>query len=168
VAPFDDPSEISGVDWILAENWMPYQLISFVTPPFPGFVSGHSTYSRSAAEVLTLLTGTPFFPGGLFEYDIPVGSGLDFEYGPTTPVQLQFATYFDASDQASLSRVYGGIHPPADDFAGRRIGHLIGPAAWDLATKYFDGQAVPEPASAVLSTLAMLITTCGRPKRRLS
>ena len=112
VAPFDDPSEIAGVDWILAENWMPYQLISFVTPPFAGYVSGHSTFSRSAAEVLTLLTGTPYFPGGIFEYDIAMGSGLDFEYGPMTPVQLQFATYFDASDQASLSRVYGG-HPSA-------------------------------------------------------
>ena len=155
VAPFDDPSEIAGVDWILAENWMPYQLISFVTPPFAGYVSGHSTFSRSAAEVLTLLTGTPYFPGGIFEYDIPMGSGLDFEYGPMTPVQLQFATYFDASDQASLSRVYGGIHPPADDFSGRRIGHEIGPAAWDLAMQYFSGVAVPEPASGVLWILAI-------------
>ena len=150
VAPFDDPSEIGGVDWILAENWMPYQLISFVTPPFAGYVSGHSTYSRSAAEVLTLLTGTPYFPGGIFEYDIPIGSGLDFEYGPTTPIQLQFATYFDASDQASLSRLYGGIHPPADDFSGRRIGHAVGPAAWDRAMQYFTGQVVPEPASSLL------------------
>lgn len=157
IAPFDDPSEISGVGWILAENWMPYQLISFVTPPFAGFVSGHSTYSRSAAEVLTLLTGTPYFPGGIFEYDIPQGSGLDFEYGPTTPVQLQFATYFDASDQASLSRVYGGIHPPADDFAGRRIGHYIGPEAWALAMEYFNGQVVPEPTTFALWTMALAL-----------
>jgi hypothetical protein len=154
IAPFDDPSEISGVDWILAENWMPYQLISFVTPPFAGYVSGHSTYSRSAAEVLTLLTGSEYFPGGVFEYDIPIGSGLDFEYGPMTPIQLQFATYFDASDQASLSRVYGGIHPPADDFSGRRIGHIVGPAAWALAMQYFTGQVVPEPASFGLWILA--------------
>ena len=102
---------------------MPYQLLGFVTPPFAGYVSGHSTYSRTGAEVLTLFTGSEFFPGGLFEYDIPMGSGLDFEYGPTTPMKLQFATYFDASDQASISRVYGGIHPPTDDFPGRRIGH---------------------------------------------
>jgi uncharacterized protein DUF6851 len=154
VAPFDDPAEIAGVDWILAENWMPYQLISFVTPPFAGYVSGHSTFSRSAAEVLTLLTGTPYFPGGIFEYDIPQGSGLDFEYGPTTPVQLQFATYFDASDQASLSRVYGGIHPPADDFAGRRIGHEIGPAVWVLSMRYFAGETIPEPASYFLGVIA--------------
>ena len=62
-----------------------------------------------------------------------MGSGLDFEYGPTTPMKLQFATYFDASDQASISRIYGGIHPPADDFPGRRIGHMVGPDAFDRA-----------------------------------
>ena len=50
VAPFDDPSEISGVDWIPAETWMPYQLIGFVTPPFAGYVSGHSTYSRTGGR----------------------------------------------------------------------------------------------------------------------
>lgn len=153
-APFDDPSEIGGVGWILAEEWLPYQLLGFVTPPFAGYVSGHSTYSRTGAEILTLLTGSEFFPGGIFEYDIPVGSGLDFEYGPTTPVSLQFATYFDASDQASISRVYGGIHPAADDFPGRRIGHAVGPAAWVLATQYFAGLVVPEPGTWILFSIA--------------
>ena len=147
VAPFDDPSEISGVDWILAENWMPYQLISFVTPPFPGFVSGHSTYSRTAAEVLTLLTGTEYFPGGMGEFLVEQGSGLNFEYGPMEDLKLQWGTYFDASDQASLSRLTGGIHPPADDFSGRRIGHIVGPEAWALAMSYFSGHPIPEPAA---------------------
>ncbi|MCI0335658.1 MAG: vanadium-dependent haloperoxidase [Planctomycetes bacterium] len=153
VAPFDDPSEIAGVDWILAENWMPYQLISFVTPPFAGYVSGHSTYSRTGAEVLTLLTGSPYFPGGIFEYDIPMGSGLDFEYGPVADMQLQFATYYDASDQASLSRISGGIHPAADDFTGRRIGSIVGPAAWEFAQHLF---GVPEPAGFVLGLIGVL------------
>jgi hypothetical protein len=164
-APFDDPSEIGGVSWILAEQWMPYQLSSFVTPPFAGYVSGHSTYSRTGAEILTLLTGSEYFPGGIFEYEIPMGSGLDFEYGPTTPVTLSFATYFDASDQASLSRIYGGIHPSADDFAGRRIGHLVGPEAWALAMQYFNAQ-VPEPASFVLTIVAVLMAPCTRLRRK--
>ena len=73
MAPFTNPSQIGGVGWILATTWMPYQLSSFVTPPFPGLASGHSTFSRSAAEVLTMLTGTPYFPGGLGEYDIHTG-----------------------------------------------------------------------------------------------
>jgi hypothetical protein len=157
LAPFTDPADLGGVDWILAENWMPYQLISFVTPPFAGYVSGHSTYSRTGAEVMTLLTGNEYFPGGIYEYDIPAGSGLDFEYGPMAPMKLQFATYYDASDQASLSRLSGGIHPPADDFPGRRIGHLVGPAAWNLAMRYFNGQLVPEPAGASLLLIASIM-----------
>jgi hypothetical protein len=96
----------------------------------------------------------------VFEYEIPVGSGLVFEYGPSDTLKLQFATYFDASDQASISRLYGGIHPPADDFAGRRIGHLVGPAAYALALRYFAG--VPEPASALLVTIGALGLICGR------
>lgn len=60
----NEDTDQAGVDWILAENWWPYQRPSFVTPPFAGYVSGHSTYSRAAAEVLTLITGDEFFPGG--------------------------------------------------------------------------------------------------------
>lgn len=153
VAPFDDPADLSGVGWILAENWMPYQLISFVTPPFAGYVSGHSTFSRAAAEVLTALTSDPFFPGGIGEYQFEAGSGLDFEYGPIEPLTLEWATYFDASDQASLSRLYGGIHPEADDFTGRRIGHEVGLAAWARAQSYFLG--VPEPSSLALCLLVL-------------
>ena len=167
VKPFDDPSEFSGVDWILAENFMPYQLKSFVTPPFAGYVSGHSTFSRTGAELMTEMTGSPFFPGGIFEYDIPQGSGLDFEYGPTTPLQLEFATYYDASDQASLSRIYGGIHPPADDFAGRRIGSLIGPEVWSRALALYQG--VPEPVSGTMllvSATGLLVASRSRRPRR--
>jgi hypothetical protein len=165
-APFTDPSDFSGVDWITAETWMPYQLLGFVTPPFPGYVSGHSTYSRTGAEVLSLFTGNEYFPGGLFEYEIPQGSGLDFEYGPSAPLKLQFAKYFDASDQASISRIYGGIHPPADDFPGRRIGHIVGPDAFSKAMALFAG--VPEPSSALLgvTSAAGLLNGVRRQRRR--
>ena len=64
----DPKRDYAGVGWILAENWWPYQRPTFVTPNFSGYVSGHSTYSRAAAEVLTLLTGNPFFPGGMGEF----------------------------------------------------------------------------------------------------
>lgn len=131
---------LAGVDWILAENWWPYQRPSFITPPFAGYVSGHSTYSRAAAEVLTLLTGDEYFPGGMGEFYCPKEDFLVFEKGPSVDLTLQWATYRDASDQCSLSRIWGGIHPPADDIPGRLIGEEIGVDAFALAEKYFLGQ----------------------------
>ncbi len=127
----------AGVGWILAENWWPYQRPSFVTPNFAGYISGHSTYSRGAAEILTMLTGTEYFPGGLGVFEAPRNQFLVFEQGPSVDIQLQWATYRDASDQCSLSRIWGGIHPPADDIPGRIIGERIGKSAFELAKGYF-------------------------------
>ena len=129
----------AGVGWILAEDWWPYQRPTFVTPPFAGYISGHSTYSRTAAELLTLFTGDPYFPGGKSEFPAPKNEFLVFEEGPSVDLTLEWARYIDASDQCSLSRIWGGIHPPADDIAGRRIGMELGPKAFRRARGYFDG-----------------------------
>ena len=64
-APEDPETQTSGVGWVCAVEWVPYQRATFVTPAFAGYVSGHSTFSRAAAEVLTAVTGSEFFPGGL-------------------------------------------------------------------------------------------------------
>ena len=137
-APEDPEAEMAGVDWILAVDWVPYQRPSFVTPSFAAYVSGHSTFSRAAAEVLAGFTGSEFFPGGLGEWTVPAGS-LEFEAGPSTDITLQWATYADASDQAGVSRLYGGIHVRADDLAGRLMGATIGSDAWRLAQQYYEG-----------------------------
>lgn len=133
----DPETELAGVDWILAENWWPYQRPTFVTPPFAGYVSGHSTYSRAAAEVMTMLTGDAFFPGGMGQFNANQNEFLVFEEGPSIDIILQWATYRDASDQCSLSRIWGGIHPPADDVPGRLMGEQIGLDAFDYAETYF-------------------------------
>jgi hypothetical protein len=138
--PLDDPAARAGVGWVLASRWTTYQRSTFVTPAFPGYVSGHSTFSRAAAEVMADFTGSPYFPGGLLESRHPVGS-LDLEQGPSRAVVLQAATYYDAADQAGVSRIYGGIHVTADDFAGRRLGSECGKQALALARRYFDGTA---------------------------
>jgi len=138
----DATTEVAGTGWILAENWWPYQRPSFVTPPFAGYVSGHSTFSRSAAKVLTLLTGDKYFPGGMSEFFAPKDSFLRFEKGPSEDVILQWATYYDASDQCSLSRIWGGIHPPVDDINGRIIGDKIGEEAFYFAISYFEDAAI--------------------------
>lgn len=134
----DDPeTDVAGVGWILAENWWPYQRPSFVTPPFAGYVSGHSTYSRAASEVLTVITGDEYFPGGVGEFIAEQNEFLVFEDGPSTDVVLQWATYRDASDQTSLSRIWGGIHPPADDIPGRKIGIEVAEDAVAKAESFF-------------------------------
>ena len=137
----DPLTDIAGVDWILAENWWPYQRPTFITPPFAGYVSGHSTFSRAAAEVLTLFTGDEFFPGGLAEFHAPANNFLVFEQGPSVDVTLQWATYRDAAHQSALSRIWGGIHPPADDIPGRKMGEIIGVDAFIKAEQFYLGQA---------------------------
>jgi hypothetical protein len=137
--PRDPTNQYSGVFWIRPANWVPYQRRTFVSPAFPGYISGHSTFSRAAAEVLTAMTGSPFFPGGLGTFTAPANKFLTFEKGPTTDIQLQWGTYYDAADQAGMSRIWGGIHPPIDDFTGRRTGAEVGRRAWALARQHFDG-----------------------------
>jgi hypothetical protein len=130
----------SRFQWTDADTWVPYQLPTFVTPAFPGFVSGHSTFSRAASEVMTDLTGSAFFPGGLLEVIVPAGS-LRIDSSQNSEVRLQYATYFDAADQAGQSRIWGGIHIEPDDLTGRKLGHQIGLDAVSLARKYFTGTA---------------------------
>ncbi|MDO8365962.1 MAG: vanadium-dependent haloperoxidase [Saprospiraceae bacterium] len=134
----DAKTQTAGVGWILGENWFPYQPKTFVSPPFAGFVSGHAAFSHSAAEALSLLTGDVYFPGGLGEFMVKADSQfLRIEKGPSTDVSLQWATYRDAADQASLSRIWSGANAPFDDIPGRLIGGKVGIGAFQLAKTYF-------------------------------
>jgi hypothetical protein len=139
-SPENPAAESSGVGWIRAVDWVPYQRPTFVTPAFAGYVSGHSTFSRAAAEVLTAFSGSPYFPGGMFEWTVRPGDLVN-ESGPSRAVELQWASYFDAADDAGISRLYGGIHIPSDDFEGRKVGAACGKQAWALALRYFEGSA---------------------------
>ena len=51
-------------------NWRPYQFEAVITPAFPEFASGHSTYSAAAAEVLRRFTGSDVFGAS---YTMPAG-----------------------------------------------------------------------------------------------
>lgn len=68
-----------------------------VTPPFPDYVSGHSTFSASAATVLAMFYGTDA---------ISFTTGSDFLPG----VIRSFDSFSAAANEAALSRIYGGIH----------------------------------------------------------
>ena len=144
----DPDTSAAGVGWIRAKEWWPYQRPTFVSPPFAGYISGHSCFSRAAAEMLTTMTGSAYFPGGLGTFDAPRNEFLVFEEGPSESVQLQWATYREASDQSSLSRIFGGIHPPADDIPARRNGIVIAADAYRRAAALYD-RVRPEVADFV-------------------
>jgi len=101
--------------------------------------------------VLTRFTGDDYFPGGLGVFTAPQDTFLAFEIGPTQTVELQWARYYDAADQAGISRIFGGIHPRADDLAGRRAGAAIGVAAFEKAMTYF----APEPGETLAAVAAV-------------
>ncbi len=136
-------ADIKGHAWTLGKWWMPFQEIDFVTPSFAGYVSGHSAFSRAAAEALAGFTGSEFFPGGLFEFPVQVSYLAKFdrlyEIGPSESFSLQWATYFDGSDAAGRARLWGGIHVEPDDLAGRMVGSEVGRKAWAKAKRIFDG-----------------------------
>jgi hypothetical protein len=150
--PFAGTGE-DGAGWLLAENWWTYQTANFVTPPFAGYYSGHSTYSRTGAEIMTLITGDEYFPGGMAEFVATQDEYLMADSGPSTTVKLQWATYRDASDQCSVSRIYGGLHPPQDDIPGRQVGLIVGPQAVNKANEFI--HANPPQVAVAYSAAAV-------------
>ena len=135
--PGDPTIQASGAGWRRGVLWLPYMPRNFVTPPFPGYTSGHSTFSRSAAEVLAAVTGTPFLPGGMGSFVATANQYLAIERGPSRTVELQWGTYFDAADLAGMSRRFGGIHPYYDDYPSRIAGSRIGSKAWEKARELY-------------------------------
>jgi hypothetical protein len=117
--------------------WRPYQKAASPTPPFPEFVSGHSTYSATAAMILQAWTGSDIY-GGVAR--ITAGSS-EIEPGitPREPITLQWRTFSEAAEEAGMSRRYGGIHFRAGDEAGRLLGQKVAKEAWITAQSYFSG-----------------------------
>lgn len=132
-----------GFGMVPAEQWKPYQAPNVVTPPFPEYVSGHSTFSAAAQIVLMSFTGTDSFGGSV---TIPAGSSR-FEPRtatqagtPATDVTLTWPTLTAAADDAGLSRRNGGIHFEAGDMHGRMLGRMVGSNAWSRARAYIQGR----------------------------
>jgi hypothetical protein len=128
-----------GTRAVRGEDWLPYQPATVVTPPFGEYVSGHSTFSAAAAEVLASVTGSQRFG---YSVTIPArGSMIEPGVTPARPVTLTFRTFADAADQAGRSRRHGGIHFRDGDLDGRRLGKRVGANAWRAALGCFDGAA---------------------------
>lgn len=146
-----------GVDTVTrpGEEWIPFQIRTFVTPAFAEFVSGHSTFSASSAEILRRYTGSDeYYDGvtrGLYDFDdngeldligefncIPGATLIDSTI-PSTAITLRWNTLSEAADEAGFSRLYGGIHFQDGDRRGRAMGRQIGDAAFEKAVSLFNG-----------------------------
>jgi hypothetical protein len=101
---------VTAINYVEPElNWMSF----IVTPPFPDYVSGHSTFSGAAATVIALFYDTE---------DLPFTTGSDFLPG----VYRSFPTCLDAAEEAAVSRLYGGIHFRSANEDGLQAGISIG------------------------------------------
>jgi hypothetical protein len=126
------------------ENWHPYSPRSFVTPPFPGYVSGHSCVSAACAETLRLFTGSDTF--GKVERRL-CGELTGEHLHETT--ELQLPTFSATAEMAGRSRVLGGYHIHSDNVAGLALGKNVAAAVWPAICRHMSGNetaATPKPA----------------------
>jgi hypothetical protein len=129
--PFRGTVEMDGSEWI------PYQPATFPTPPFPEYISGHSTFSAAGAEILKLFTGCDEL-GDFVTF--PAGSSkIEPGLTPAEPLTLLWRTFTDAANQAGMSRRYGGIHFKAADLVGRATGRHVAVQAWAKAVGLWSG-----------------------------
>ncbi len=131
-----------GPKWMDGSQWIPYQLETFPTPPFPEYISGHSIFSASAAETLKTFTG-----GNQFGASTTIKAGSSEIEPGTTPaldVTLSWSTFSKAADQAGMSRRYGGIHFREGDLVSRQVGRLVAKQAWEKSRAYWSGARADE------------------------
>ncbi|MCV3270701.1 DUF6851 domain-containing protein [Roseobacter sinensis] len=128
-----------GTQTILGQEWQPYQNVTFVTPPFPEYVSGHSTFSMAAAKTIASFVGSDAYYDGtsLSNYDLDGVPGTDLlgryetselvfeDFGEGPPVVLQWETLTEAAEEAGISRLYGGIHIQDGNLNGLEIGRKV-------------------------------------------
>lgn len=125
-----------GTQTIQGEAWIPWQRPVNRTPPFPDFVSGHSTFSGACATAIARVRGSDLItlratvPAGAFRTD----PGL-----PLADVNFTWARLSEMADAAGFSRRVTGIHWERSDLAGRTLGKQVGAAVANKALELFDG-----------------------------
>jgi hypothetical protein len=129
-----------GVVEMPAEQWHPYSPYVFVTPPFPGYTSGHATVSGACSKILELFTGSDSY--GAVEVR---RCCLLTEHDPGGDVTLELPTFSATANMAALSRALGGYHIPIDNDVGLRVGRALATWSWPKYQQYFDGTATVRP-----------------------
>ncbi len=116
-----------GITRLKGNEWRPYSPETFLCPPFPSYVSGHSCVSGACAEALRLYTGSDHFGE-----EVKLVPGLLTEpenIGDT--VVLRFPTFTETANMAGMSRVFGGYHIQADNVEGLALGRKVASVAWE-------------------------------------
>lgn len=147
-----------GVKDIPAEEWHPYSPATFVTPPFPGYPSGHSTVSAACADMLKYFTGSDKcgfqekrHAGELTEQGFDCRKMQQLDGRPlaeilgdahaSCDVTLMLPTFTESAEMAGISRVMGGYHIQSDNIAALKLGREIAAYIWPKFQTYFDGTA---------------------------
>ena len=118
-------------------QWLPYQESTVVTPPFPEYCSGHSTFSAAGAYILQQFTGSDTFSDSYTA--APGSSQIEPGITPAAAVTLSWPTFSAAAAQAGTSRQIGGIHFNQGDQDGRVLGRKVAAVAWAKAQSYING-----------------------------
>ena len=124
-----------GMVQVKGKDWKPYSPDTFVCPPFPSYVSGHSSVSAACSEVLRLFTGSDEFGE-----EVKIVPGLLTEpenIGDT--VVLKFPTFSETANMAGLSRVLGGYHIRSDNVEGLTLGRNVAKVVWEKYRKHSGG-----------------------------
>ncbi len=119
------------------KDWIPYQPVTFPTPPFPEYISGHSTFSAAGAMVLRLFTGSDYF-GDSVTFQ-PGSSSTEPGITPAAPLILDWPTFTAGANEAGLSRRLGGIHFRMADLVGRAAGRAVGLQTWEKSLELWLG-----------------------------
>ena len=143
-----------GVMRIPANQWRPYSPAVFVTPPFPGYTSGHATASAAASRILEYLTGSDRYGavairqvGSLTEEQFSTAQMQARDGNPARDVllskeiRLKLPTFSATAEMAAVSRLWGGYHIRSDNAAGLVLGRQVADYSWPKYKAYFDGTA---------------------------
>ncbi len=125
-----------GVKMVPAHEWSPYSPAVFVTPPFPGYTSGHATVSGACAKMLELFTGSDKY--GFIEQRRHCELT---ESNPGELITLELPTWSATAEMAAWSRCLGGYHIATDNNVGLRVGREIAVWSWPKYQAFFDGTA---------------------------
>jgi membrane-associated phospholipid phosphatase len=132
------PAVPAGVAEALAADWEPY----LPTPPFPSYISGHSAFTAAWARAMELAIGKPDFNFGTTVKHLYVE-----QRELANPVTLVYPTFASAADAAGMSRIWAGVHWPADNERGLELGRSVGENVWGRAEQFIHGSASPATAA---------------------